>query len=352
MRVRDVEGVRRFCEKALSREYERGKLDRRYYDLLRELNDEIATILTRALHWGEKLKEWGLADSAGELLSLVERPSREADAVGAMLRLIEEGRGRVRYRAKELFKRALKRVMPEGTTGLISYHYALAGRRLEELKPEDERALRAVKEGAWEIYDFVKKEVEYLDERGEYLQPALTTLEVIKAGDCDDQTILLCSLWESIGFETTVNVVEDRSENHCFPGVKLALPSEERGEVVIFNVRADPILADDMFDLSYRLCRGEDVFKGMDGRRRELFAKLYYEARSYPVPPAERAYEEVPPPPMLRRYLCEGIAELVNERPEDLSLAIRAGRALGYPEDKLRKIQFAYDWLRGERIVR
>ncbi|MEM2485466.1 MAG: hypothetical protein QXU87_09370 [Candidatus Caldarchaeum sp.] len=60
--------------------------------------------------------------------------------------------------------------------------------------------------------------VEYLNEADDVFQNSLQTLEITRAGDCDDYTILVCSLLRSIGYEVSFGIMP----GHMFPAVILA----------------------------------------------------------------------------------------------------------------------------------
>lgn len=135
------------------------------------------------------------------------------------------------------------------------------------------------------MYRFVAG-LRHVPERREYYQPPIATLEHVKGGDCDDLSMLTCSLWESIGFETTLNVVP----GHIFPGVKILVPYGAQGGHLLrmCNIAADtiPLLGEEfnMFRFSVGLCTGDEgliEFK----RLKQRWQRYYSEAESYTVPP-------------------------------------------------------------------
>jgi hypothetical protein len=89
----------------------------------------------------------------------------------------------------------------------------------------DEKFLQSIillyhaREVAEAIYNWVRKNLRYISEPGEWFKPALHTL-IVGGGDCDCLAILLCSLWRSIGFKTYLGFLP----GHVFPGVILSKP--------------------------------------------------------------------------------------------------------------------------------
>lgn len=69
------------------------------------------------------------------------------------------------------------------------------------------------------IYNWVRDNISYISEPGDWFKPALHTL-IVGGGDCDCLAILLCSLWRSIGFRTYLGFLP----RHVFPGVILPKP--------------------------------------------------------------------------------------------------------------------------------
>lgn len=178
-------------------------------------------------------------------------------------------------------KKAVSKEMENVASRLMK----LVDKEKKKLKKKILRVLEDVAKIAENIYRFVRDNMEYISERREYLQPPLHTLVKVRGGDCDDLTLLLCSLWESIGYETTLNVLPE----HCFPGVKIMVPCEKDGEshIQICNMMADPTVhAFDTFKFSYRLCKeeiGAKEFLKLPGK----IQPLYEEAESHTVPPTE-----------------------------------------------------------------
>lgn len=161
-----------------------------------------------------------------------------------------------------------------------------------ELKSHFLELLQGIADIAENIYKFVRDEMECIPERRDYVQPPLHTLKKSKGGDCDDLATLLCSLWESIGYETTLNLLP----GHCFPGVKLMVPFQKDGKtfVQVCNIMADPTFRQNieykgtkhnMFELSYDLCRRQIGLKEFERFPRKL-RDLYKKAESHTVPPA------------------------------------------------------------------
>ncbi len=71
------------------------------------------------------------------------------------------------------------------------------------------------------LYEWVESRIDFVsDPPGDYFQPAPATL-MIGGGDCDDVSILVCSLLRSIGFRTFLML----EPQHVFPGVVLARTS-------------------------------------------------------------------------------------------------------------------------------
>jgi len=155
--------------------------------------------------------------------------------------------------------------------------------------PESEKIINQVltaAEVAEEIYSFVA-DFEYVPERREYLQPPIYTFERVKGGDCDDISMLACSLWESIGFETTLNEVPE----HVFPGIKILVPYESDNNLKIrmCNIMADPLTNKynfNMFRFSLDLCSGK---KSVDDFKRlfEEWQSFYVCSRVHTIPPIE-----------------------------------------------------------------
>ena len=97
------------------------------------------------------------------------------------------------------------------------------------------------------IFTWVNANIVYIsDSPDDWYKPALHTL-IVGGGDCDDRTILLCSLLRSIGFKTYVGFLP----GHVFPGVILTklrkvevgkLPPEDRQKLKESGITEDYII--------------------------------------------------------------------------------------------------------------
>jgi hypothetical protein len=124
--------------------------------------------------------------------------------------------------------------------------------KLRELQMDEEdinRLLLMIH--AWaivkKIFTWVNANIVYIsDPPDDWYKPALHTL-IVGGGDCDDRTILLCSLLRSIGFKTYVGFLP----GHVFPGVILTklrkvevgkLPPEDRQKLKESGITEDYII--------------------------------------------------------------------------------------------------------------
>jgi len=282
-----IEERRRSCRNKLRDWKGRNLISEGSYQKLRTFNNKLSRELEASITVGTNLLKDSLIESIDELIHLV-RVESPAQTMMKMFSLISGKLGRknaeIRASAASL-SRIIRESSGNSDPNVIGAHYELVGKSLNDL---NNRALQAIKlsaEIAESIYEHVKYTIEYIKERSEYLQPPLFTLKVVKGGDCDDLAMLLCSLWESIGYETTLNFMP----GHCFPGVKLVIPTRH-GKTELFNLKADPSIKQfQMFRLSLDLCSGKKDFSSLPENWRKIF-----EAQSFTVPPVEYPkYKEV-----------------------------------------------------------
>jgi len=284
-----IEQKRRVCNRRLRDYVTKGVLSRESYDHLRSFNNNLATELQAAISVGGDLVKDRIIESIDDLLELV-RVKSPTEVRIEMFRIIGGSLGRqnagIRATASSFSRERLQSAGSILSQDAVRSHYTLQGRPLEELSNDQILEMKIVSEIAESIYEYLCYKVGYISERAEYLQPPLFTLKVVKGGDCDDLTMLLCSLWESIGYETTLHFVP----GHCFPGVKLVVPVKAESVAKLYNVRADPTIKKlNMFKLSYDLCTGSRKLKDLPEA-----LHTFYEAKSFTVPPVEYPkYSEV-----------------------------------------------------------
>lgn len=277
-----IEQKRRTCNKKMRNYLKEGVLSQESYNRLHLFNNNLARELQSAVSIGEDLLKDHIIESINDLLGLV-RVWSPTEIRREMFKLIGGSLGRhntiIRETAATLCRAILVSEAPRLSCEVVETHYELQGESLDELTEDQRLKMQICSEIAESIYQYMCYRMDYISERSEYLQPPLYTLKVVKGGDCDDLAMLLCSLWESIGYETTLHFLP----SHCFPGVKLAVPVEREGRVKIYNVRADPTIKRiNMFKLSYDLCMGKIDFNDLPEGFRGL-----YKVKSFTVPPVQ-----------------------------------------------------------------
>ena len=324
-----IEQKRRACNKRLRAYVKKGVLSRESYDRLRSFNNGLARELHSAVSIGGDLVKDRIIGSIDDIIRVVKVRS-PTEVRLEMFKLIIGSQGRqnaaIRATAANLRSAILLNVTTSFSHDIISSHYGLQGKTINELSEDQMLEMRVSSEIAESIYEYVCNGMVNIWERSEYLQPPLLTLKVVKGGDCDDLTMLLCSLWESIGYETTLHFIP----GHCFPGVKLAIPV--KGEVEILNFRADPTMKKlNMFKLSHDLCIGKKNLKDLPEYLRTL-----YEARSFTVPPVEYPKKKLLTTPPLKP-LTPSLTKKVKEKYPEISNESKITEYLLFLVDFLRK---------------
>lgn len=247
------------------------------YQKFRKFNNTLARDIVVALMTGKDMLENKEIKSIDELIHLIKVDSPN-ETLMQMLSIISGNLGRKNHHIRKTahnFRKMVCEINGDNSIDIIGSHYCLAGKATADLNDLEKKQLKLTALIAESIFEQVLHNFDYINERGEYLQPPVFTLRVVKGGDCDDLSMLLCSLWESIGFETTLNFIP----GHVYPGVKLVIATS-KGKAEIFNVPADPTEKRfSIFTLSYALCAGN-----MDYRK-ELHE--FYNAECFTVPPIE-----------------------------------------------------------------
>lgn len=91
------------------------------------------------------------------------------------------------------------------------------------------------------LAEWVQGRIYYVNERPETFQTPYRTVE-LGAGDCDDQTVLLAALLESIGIETDlVTMRVDGSWRHIFPRAHVRLPSGRTVKIPLDTTLSAPV---------------------------------------------------------------------------------------------------------------
>lgn len=308
-----VEEKQKTCNEKLRDWRRRNAISEETYLTLQKFNDTLAREIGYSIHVGDSLLKDRVISSIDELLTLT-RVASPTEIIAQMFNIISGKLGRtnpaIRGAAADL-SRTIRQGLGDFDSDVLGEHYGLTNTycdrqdRSEEvtLKPRDLNRMKVCADIANSIYEYVWSNFEYINEdRFELLQAPLSTMKVVKGGDCDDLSMLLCSLWESIGFETTLNFLLGSMDQpaHVFPGVKLVIPTSSK-KVAVFNILADPSLKGfQMFDLSYKLSLSEiegapsrfstflQSVKSHQGEgTAKMFENLYKNAKCYTVPPVK-----------------------------------------------------------------
>lgn len=79
------------------------------------------------------------------------------------------------------------------------------------------------------IFDFVNKNWKYVldSQKSENFRSASRTIQNNFAGDCDDYSILMAALMESIGFHTRISFARDGAQGHAFAELHIGYNCEQ-----------------------------------------------------------------------------------------------------------------------------
>jgi len=211
---------------------------------LETINSTLAERLLRAVNLSKTQSPTSL--SLESLLHDVKRPTNINEHADAMKQIIrEETSGSstafLRQKALTIIKEYLDK-QTEKTGGSVDLPlggiYSLQS-DVPVDDPEKVSLTLLATEAAKAIGEWVAENMTYMsDPPGDFLQPPLQTLEVAKGGDCDDLTILTCSLWRSVGLKTFLAYME----GHVLAGVNLRYPEEVSGAYLLrdLEVPFDP----------------------------------------------------------------------------------------------------------------
>jgi len=111
------------------------------------------------------------------------------------------------------------------------------------------------REKARRIFEYVKKQIAYTRDpvKLEDMQTARRTL-TLRAGDCDDFTVLIGSLLESIGIPSAAHLVRTKPAgefNHIYPAAKI------RGAEISLDVAAPRPVFDKLTFRTFKAMRAE-----------------------------------------------------------------------------------------------
>jgi hypothetical protein len=122
------------------------------------------------------------------------------------------------------------------------------------------------------LLDFVSNDIMYVSDPGdgfEYAKAPLNTL-ISGGGDCEDQSVLLCSLLESVGVKTYLGFTSD----HVFALVSFPYPYKELAEVpyILVNGQRSYILdaADPNAKIGYGAARLNQIERIFDVRTKAM----------------------------------------------------------------------------------
>lgn len=152
-----------------------------------------------------------------------------------------------------------------GYLSRIDYHdeqiNILATRLVADTQDDEVRKTRA-------ILDFVSNEIYYVSDPGdgeEYAKDPISTL-IAGGGDCEDQTLLLCSLLETVGIKTYIAFTDD----HVFALVRFSGRNQLGDATPLLYVEGDPCYALDPADpgavIGRTSARADDVRRVFDVR--------------------------------------------------------------------------------------
>ncbi len=266
-----VEEKREAVRNLLQDKLNEGKISIEEYSEFLEKSERLGKTLTELLVAGKTLFENSVIKDLSELFRFSVKPLSYEECFLEMKRLIEGELGSkntyIQRTAKSLVESASQTLNLGDAPIYMLYEgiepYYLHKRMVENVKLIEKmmsspspselrelvnklRKLQMDKEDinrlllmihAWaivkKIFTWVNANIVYIsDSPDDWYKPALHTL-IVGGGDCDDRTILLCSLLRSIGFKTYVGFLP----GHVFPGVILTklrkvevskLPPEER----------------------------------------------------------------------------------------------------------------------------
>jgi hypothetical protein len=248
-----VEKKREAVRNLLQNKLNEGKISIEEYSEFLEKSERLGETLTELLVAGKTLFKNSVIKDLSELFSFSVKPLSEEECFLEMKRLIEGELGSknpyIQRTAAYLVKLASQALNLRGDVaidmlydkiGSLCVHertVKLIEKMMSNPSPNEfgelvnELSKSKVDEKnidrlctmihAWEIvkkiFTWVITNIVYIsDPPDDWYKPALHTL-IVGGGDCDDYTILLCSLLRSIGFKTYVGFLP----GHVFPGVIL-----------------------------------------------------------------------------------------------------------------------------------
>jgi transglutaminase-like putative cysteine protease len=129
--------------------------------------------------------------------------------------------------------------IPDGDAGvretvrwMKSLVHGNEGVRSWEVRQAALEAVRGVERGQTEIdsvFNWVRDRIEFRGEYGETLQSPRITL-LVKAGDCDDQSMLMAAMLQSLGFETRFRTIALTNSADEFSHVYAEVRDKQTGQ--------------------------------------------------------------------------------------------------------------------------
>lgn len=212
----------RKSKQLLERMRENGEIDENIFIELAGYVDELHIRLVRLASGFEQLSRTEHASLLEDLVKASRRPQTEEEIALTIRDIICKDSHNVRIRQKAA---DLARAFSE-SNGLPSLPrpgiHKLYDLPRTRYNPESIKLINQFIQHcngiATYIAKWVARNITYLSEADDVFQTSIQTLDVVRAGDCDDYTILVCSLLRSIGYEVYAGLMP----GHLFPGVILA----------------------------------------------------------------------------------------------------------------------------------